>query len=508
MSISLAATWGAILLGIFSCAAVAPSFASSDQLTRASATKKAEPTPYWAAPNGLSYDLRSIFHEVLRFRVRGDPRRRVEVTLGGSLPCTPRTNPRRVAACVHDVDGHAAVLGLKADFRFEEMENPEGFRLWYEHKAHSFTLDFFCSDAEFPTNLDYLDRIADPEITGFAASYFGRITSVVGCGFVLPDPSGHPHKDDGPALTWRAHGGGQGFRFSSQTVLEGQLLVELEPPHGLDAIEISLGSPTPCTGVDTETVAICFYPHAEPPVAAGYHSSLQLRRAHHGGVDIHVQGGRCSPTRNYRTHIVVKCQGLGEASSLWAWRSTNGGCDLIIEMVSPFGCGVETHAKPPARHAPRLSIATNHHNEVGDGTAHEDNVAFQPDVNSFGCIEGNCKTGTGTYKWRTGSTYIGEWKDGARHGQGLHEWPDGRRYSGEWNDNVRCGQGTHRFANRDKYTGTVFLQITSTQTLTRSLDGRELGSRQEAWRRLVRVVKWRLLQWNFYGRSSVRRRRT
>jgi hypothetical protein len=413
-----------------------------------------EPTRYWAAPNGLAYDLRSIFHEVLRFRVRGDPRRRVEVSLGGAVLCTPRTNPRRVAVCAHDVDGTPAVLGLKANFRFEEMADPEGFRLWYEHQSQSFTLDFFCSETEFPATLDYLDRITDPEITGFAASYFGRITSVVGCGFVLPDfgESEVAEPDhSGPGLVWRALVGGQSFRYSSRSVLGTQLLVELNPPHALDALEISLGSPIPCGMGQDEVVAVCFYPTEQPPVAAGYNASLQLRRAHRGGVDIHLRGAQCTATREYWTHISVVCQARGEASSLWAWRSDGAGCDLFVEMVSPLGCGIETGTKPAAHSAPQESLEVRGDNPSPDS----DMTEFQPDVNTFGCVDGDCENGQGTFRWRTDSTYHGTWLNGMRYGHGEHEWPDGRKYIGDWSNNVRSGWGTHIFANRDVYTGTV-----------------------------------------------------
>ena len=39
--------------------------------------------------------------------------------------------------------------------------------------------------------------------------------------------------------------------------------------------------------------------------------------------------------------------------------------------------------------------------------------------------------GQGTYTFRDGSVYTGEWKAGKYHGQGECRWADGRVYRGE-----------------------------------------------------------------------------
>ena len=59
-----------------------------------------------------------------------------------------------------------------------------------------------------------------------------------------------------------------------------------------------------------------------------------------------------------------------------------------------------------------------------------------------GCISGDCKNGVGTYTWRDGSKYVGEWKDGNQHGQGTQTWANGQKYVGEWKDGLQHGQGT------------------------------------------------------------------
>lgn len=37
--------------------------------------------------------------------------------------------------------------------------------------------------------------------------------------------------------------------------------------------------------------------------------------------------------------------------------------------------------------------------------------------------------------YKTGATYVGQWKGGLRHGKGVMTWPDGAVYDGNWNLN-------------------------------------------------------------------------
>jgi hypothetical protein len=93
------------------------------------------------------------------------------------------------------------------------------------------------------------------------------------------------------------------------------------------------------------------------------------------------------------------------------------------------------------------------------------NIAFSKD---FGCVEGNCKNGTGTFIYkgnRKGAPaewhlkkdkYIGEWKNGKWNGQGtsytvhpdhfVHSAPPPGSYGvttqGEWKDNIYNGKMT------------------------------------------------------------------
>ena len=92
------------------------------------------------------------------------------------------------------------------------------------------------------------------------------------------------------------------------------------------------------------------------------------------------------------------------------------------------------------------------------------------------CIEGDCQNGQGTFDdgkkiytgqfkggkyngqgslvgHKSGSKYVGEWKDNKRHGQGTFAWKDGRKLVGEWKDGLPNGQGTYTFPNGDEYVG-------------------------------------------------------
>ncbi len=58
-----------------------------------------------------------------------------------------------------------------------------------------------------------------------------------------------------------------------------------------------------------------------------------------------------------------------------------------------------------------------------------------------GCRSGSCQNGTGSYLWRDGSTYTGEFVDSRPHGRGTWTHPNGERYTGGWLRGNRHGQG-------------------------------------------------------------------
>ncbi len=80
-------------------------------------------------------------------------------------------------------------------------------------------------------------------------------------------------------------------------------------------------------------------------------------------------------------------------------------------------------------------------------------ASTQMNAQQTGCISGDCYTGYGTYKWKSGSKYVGDWKDNKRHGYGSYFFNNGAKYIGKYVYNKMQGYGTYYFSNGDKYTG-------------------------------------------------------
>ena len=97
-------------------------------------------------------------------------------------------------------------------------------------------------------------------------------------------------------------------------------------------------------------------------------------------------------------------------------------------------------------------------------------------IKKKGCISGDCVNGKGTYNFRSGDKYVGQWKnkkinglgtytyaeghkyvgefkDGKKHGQGTYTFPDGEKYVGEWKNDMKNGFGTWTHPEGDKYVG-------------------------------------------------------
>ncbi len=90
----------------------------------------------------------------------------------------------------------------------------------------------------------------------------------------------------------------------------------------------------------------------------------------------------------------------------------------------------------------------------------------------------NKKHGKGTYTWKNGDVYVGDWNNGVRQGKGTYTWADGdkyvgsfqngkmhgygeyfynsgtlKHYAGNWRNDVRCGKGTMKYRSGSVYTG-------------------------------------------------------
>ena len=83
--------------------------------------------------------------------------------------------------------------------------------------------------------------------------------------------------------------------------------------------------------------------------------------------------------------------------------------------------------------------------------------ATQSLFSQTGCVNGNCKNGIGTWQYRNGNKYVGEFKHYMLNGQGTFTWASGDwkncKYVGEWKNNKISGSGTFTYANGDLYVG-------------------------------------------------------
>lgn len=64
-----------------------------------------------------------------------------------------------------------------------------------------------------------------------------------------------------------------------------------------------------------------------------------------------------------------------------------------------------------------------------------------------------CKTGKGTYTYKGGSIWKGEFKNGKSYGMGICQYADGRRYEGYWKNNVPQGEGVMYMVNGEIFGG-------------------------------------------------------
>lgn len=72
---------------------------------------------------------------------------------------------------------------------------------------------------------------------------------------------------------------------------------------------------------------------------------------------------------------------------------------------------------------------------------------------SAGCIQGDCKQGKGTYVFKSGAKFIGDFQNGKIHGSGILYFSNGDKYLGQWKQQYREGKGKLIFHKGDVYVG-------------------------------------------------------
>ncbi len=91
--------------------------------------------------------------------------------------------------------------------------------------------------------------------------------------------------------------------------------------------------------------------------------------------------------------------------------------------------------------------------KIESGIWEKDVLVRKSTTKETGCISGNCENGFGTYVWKTGGKYIGDFENGKRDGKGTYTFENGDVYKGDWKNGTYDGQGTYKFKSGSKYVG-------------------------------------------------------
>jgi hypothetical protein len=61
--------------------------------------------------------------------------------------------------------------------------------------------------------------------------------------------------------------------------------------------------------------------------------------------------------------------------------------------------------------------------------------------------------GQGTYKYKNGDKYVGQWVEDKKQGKGRFFYHDGEFYDGEWDNNKKNGYGAYYYLGGERYVG-------------------------------------------------------
>ena len=79
--------------------------------------------------------------------------------------------------------------------------------------------------------------------------------------------------------------------------------------------------------------------------------------------------------------------------------------------------------------------------------------------------------GFGTYTWKNGTIYAGNWEKSIRTGQGTMTFPNGDKYNGQWNNNKRNGTGTMQWKSGKIYKGNWIYDIREGKGTLKDVNG-------------------------------------
>jgi len=91
--------------------------------------------------------------------------------------------------------------------------------------------------------------------------------------------------------------------------------------------------------------------------------------------------------------------------------------------------------------------------QVGDRAGYGVSLLAAGDVYAGEYGAGGLRDGKGALKTKSGTVYVGMWKEGKRHGHGSMTYADGGAYIGAWEYGKRSGKGTFTYPNGDVYAG-------------------------------------------------------
>jgi serine/threonine-protein kinase PpkA len=108
---------------------------------------------------------------------------------------------------------------------------------------------------------------------------------------------------------------------------------------------------------------------------------------------------------------------------------------------------------PPAESQASAQISSEQDTSSNQGVTSEGQTN-EGSVANFGCIEGDCTNGFGTYLFKNGDKFTGQWKNSQIFNQGIYQYHNGEKYEGQFVDGKINGTGTYYYNSGNRYEGT------------------------------------------------------